>query len=426
MVPSARMKKSIPSRPRGERLGDGRVWLWLALATALLAATESRAFDAASTFDRVWTDARDHIYDGMLAERFFNQEDRSRLREGLRLAPDVATLADSINRFLEQIHVSHLHMFTADDLEFYVYSSTWSRRPLDTLEVPHIGIQWARRGESCVIRGVLEGYPAAKAGLRRGDVIVSAGGRPFHPSRSFANGEAQVLTVRRGLRDLLLQVRPIREAPTRSLLQAMRSSTRQLQVGSHRVGYIHLWTCLSPPIEDEFARLIRDSLGTSEGIVLDLRDGIGGGWFGFLDPFFPDRRGYAEVTGTGRSGVVQEVRPDSLAPHPFFAGPMVVLINEGTRSGKEAIAFQMKESKRARLVGATTAGAFLGGQFYAGPGGDYILVVPLNHLLLGGQDLEGQGVVPDVEVSFPLEAHPPVDPQLERGLVELRGMLGGR
>src|SRR5438046_10500969 len=102
---------------------------------------------------------------------------------------------------------------------------------------------------------------------------------------------------------------------------------------------------------------------------------------------------------------------------------MVVLINEGTRSGKEAIAFQMKESKRARLVGATTAGAFLGGQFYAGPGGDYILVVPLNHLLLGGQALEGRGGATDVEVSCPLEANPPRDPQPQAGLCAARGML---
>jgi carboxyl-terminal processing protease len=396
------------------------------LVTTLLAATETRAFDAASTFDRVWADARDHLYDGGLAQRYFDEENRSRLRERWRLAPDVTTLADSINRFLDQIHVSHLHMFTADDLEFYVYGSTWSPRQLDTLQVPHIGIQWARRDNSYVIRGVFEGYPAERAGLRRGDVIVSAGGHAFHPLRSFANGEPRMLTVRRGLHDLAVLVQPIREAPTRSMLQAMRSSTRRFEVGSHRVGYIHLWTCLSPLIEEEFARLVRDSLGTTDGIVLDLRDGIGGAWFGFLDPFFPDRRGYAAGTVTGRSGQVRVVRPDSLAPHPFFAGPMVVLINEGTRSGKEAIAFQMKESKRARLVGATTAGAFRGGQFYAGHDGDYVLVVPLNYLQLGGQDLEGRGVTPDVETSFPLDSHAPGDPQLERGLVEMRGMLGGR
>jgi carboxyl-terminal processing protease len=105
---------------------------------------------------------------------------------------------------------------------------------------------------------------------------------------------------------------------------------------------------------------------------------------------------------------------------------LVVLINEGTRSGKEAIAFQMQRSQRARLVGVTTAGAFRGGQFYAGQREGYVLVVPLNHLLLGGQDLEGRGVAPDVEASFPLESHAPGDPQLERGLIEMAALLEGR
>src|SRR5262245_7785878 len=93
--------------------------LWLALATTILPAGEPRAFDAAATFDRVWADARDHLYDAGLARQVFDEENRSRLRERWRWAPDVATLADSINRFLDPIRVSHLHMFTADDLEFY-------------------------------------------------------------------------------------------------------------------------------------------------------------------------------------------------------------------------------------------------------------------------------------------------------------------
>ena len=412
--------------PGAFALSTSRGIAWLAVAAALLAAIESHAFDAGATFDRVWADARDHLYDGGLVARHFTEETRLRLRASVLSAPDVATLADSVNRFFDELHVSHTRMFTADDLEFYVYGSTWSPLRPDTLEVPHVGIQWARRGDEYVIRGLLEGYPAPRAGLHRGDVIVSANGRPFHPLRSFDDGGTRALTVRRGSRPMVIEVQPIREAPIRSLLEAMRNSTRCIRVGTHRVGYIHLWTCLSPIIEEEFARLVRDSLGTTDGIVLDLRDGIGGAWFDFLDPFFPDRRGYAATTVTGRSGRTQVVRPDSLGPHPCFTGPMVVLINEGTRSGKEAIAFQMRESKRARLVGVTTAGAFRGGQFYAGRVEGYILVVALNHLLLGGQDLEGRGVAPDVESRFPLEMHSSGDPQLERALVEMRALLDAR
>ncbi|TMQ73540.1 MAG: hypothetical protein E6K81_04220 [Candidatus Eisenbacteria bacterium] len=404
----------------------GRVLLGLAVIAALLVGTESHAFDAGAAFDHAWTDARDHLYDAALAARFFTEADRLRLRERLRSAPDIATLADSVNDYLDQLHVSHTRMVTPDDLEFYLYASMWSPRQLDTLEVFHIGIQWERRGNATVVTGLLEGYPAERAGLRRGDVIVSAGGQAFQPLRSFAGGGAQVLTVRRGLRSMVVRVQPVFASPMRSMLEAMRASLRRIDLGTHRVGYLHVWTCLSPVIEEEFQRLVRDSLATADGIVLDLRGGTGGDWLGFLDPFFPDRAGYAAMTVTGRAARAQVVRPDPLAPHPCYAGPLVALIDEGTRSGKEAIAFELKRAKRARLVGVTTAGAFRGGQFYADREQGYILIVALNHLLLDGQDLEGRGVAPDVEVGFPLEGHAPGDPQLERALLEMRRRLGTR
>jgi len=399
------------------------------VAIALLAAAEAHAFDAGATLDSVWSATRATLFDTTLVARYFNEEDHLRLREHLRSVPDVSTLADSINRYYEQLHVSHTRMVTADDLEFYLYGSAWSPFNLDTLQVPHIGIQWARQGNSYVIRNLLEGYPAQRAGLRRGDIIVSANGRPFHPLRSFGDGNVQLLTVRRGLRNVAIQVQPIRESPMRSLFEAMRSSVRQIEVGTHRVGYIHLWTCLNPLIQQEFARLVRDSLGTADGIVLDLRDGVGGGWESFLDPFFPDRSGYAAMTVTSRALGPTFLKPTLVRfpwidPHPCFSGPMVVLINEGTRSGKEGIAYQMKKSKRARLVGVTTAGAFRGGMFHLGRDEGYILIVAWSHLLLDGEDLEGHGVTPDVEVRFPLESHASGDPQMDRALAEIRGMLG--
>jgi carboxyl-terminal processing protease len=262
--------------------------------------------------------------------------------------------------------------------------------------------------------------------LRRGDTILSADGQPFHPLRSFRGRSRCVLTVRRGGDTFFVPIAPVYESPHRSLLEAMRNSTRIADVGRYRVGYIHLWSLLSPLIQEEFVRRVRDSLATADGIILDLRGGFGGAWAGYLDPFFADRHEYAVVNATNRSGPVQIPPPDSLKPHAFYSGPMVVLIDEGTRSGKEAIAFQFKKSHRARILGTTTAGAFLGAQFYASPEDGYILAVALTSIRLDGEKLEGRGVTPDVCVEHPLETPAGGDPQLDRAFEEIKPLLGRR
>jgi carboxyl-terminal processing protease len=46
---------------------------------------------------------------------------------------------------------------------------------------------------------------------------------------------------------------------------------------------------------------------------------------------------------------------------PKWEKPIVLLINDGVRSGKEIFAYAMKKSKRATLVGSTTAGEVAAG-----------------------------------------------------------------
>jgi carboxyl-terminal processing protease len=99
---------------------------------------------------------------------------------------------------------------------------------------------------------------------------------------------------------------------------------------------------------------------------------------------------------------------------------MVVLINEGVRSGKEALAYQFKKTRRALLVGTRTAGAFLAGKgFFAEEDHGYLLYLAVKDVRLDGQEIEGQGVSPDREVPYPLEKSLARDPQLAAALEHL-------
>ena len=100
----------------------------------------------------------------------------------------------------------------------------------------------------------------------------------------------------------------------------------------------------------------------------------------------------------------------------FFSGPMVVLINEGVRSGKEALAYQFKKTKRAFLIGDKTPGYFSTGQyFYADEALNYILYLCVFRVELDGHKIEGVGIEPDETILYK-SSDPIGDTQLSAGL----------
>ena len=121
--------------------------------------------------------------------------------------------------------------------------------------------------------------------------------------------------------------------------------------------------------------------------VLDLRGGLGGADPSFLEVF---RNGYS--------------------------GPLVVLIDGSTRSGKEWIAANLKLNRRATLVGSRTAGAFLSGRWFEIEAGRSAIYLAVSPPPAGTPDLEGKGVEPDVVVPMDLRYSQGEDLQLIKAL----------
>jgi carboxyl-terminal processing protease len=80
--------------------------------------------------------------------------------------------------------------------------------------------------------------------------------------------------------------------------------------------------------------------------------------------------------------------------------PLVVLIDEGTRSGKEVMAYGLKRLG-VPIVGTTSAGAVVAGAAYLLPD-DSFLYLAVADILVEGRRLEGQGVEPTVLVDMQL------------------------
>jgi len=183
-----------------------------------------------------------------------------------------------------------------------------------------------------------------------------------------------------------------------------------------KIGYIHLWTGTHEDTKKELAAAVK-TLKYVDGLILDLRDGFGGAWYDHLDPFFESTSSYFESTSLHRNGEQIRNKVELKANQGTFIKPMVVIINEGVRSGKEALAFQFKKTKRAILVGTRTAGYFVaGGAYFTDPMLPYFLYLSSQGLLLDGVNLEGKGIEPDINVEWPIETASSEDPQLEKSI----------
>src|SRR5262249_57095074 len=114
--------------------------------------------------------------------------------------------------------------------------------PDEKVNYPGIGIFTREVGGRLFVSGVMAGLPGDRAGLKVGDEILGADGKPFQPVASFEGktGQTVAMRIRRsaGAPALELGVVPQRIEPNQAFLQAMADSTRIITVGGARIGYI--------------------------------------------------------------------------------------------------------------------------------------------------------------------------------------------
>jgi len=338
---------------------------------------------------------------------------------------DPATRISIVRSLLATLGTSHTAFYPREDPGYWamasifepVLSQTCAKQRLPSLPVSHedIGVLWKRVGDDWFVGGVFPGSPAENAGLRVGDRVLAADHREFSPVRAFASraGLPVKLEVQRE-RDgscIALEVVPRATNPHEELRRASAQSWRILEHRGRRVAYVRVWAWTSFQIQLDLLEAIAKSNAASvDGFILDLRDGWGGAATHYLGIFFRDVPVLESVDREGKSQSFDyQIRK-----------PAIVLINGGTRSGKETIAYGAKKHHLARLVGERTAGAVTFGQPFCLSDGS-LLLLAVADARVDGERLEGRGVVPDIEIPFDFRFANGQDPQLERALDEVSG-----
>lgn len=333
----------------------------------------------------------------------------------------------AVDEALAGLGASHTRRVQPDQIDYYEILDTAKEGLVDpparlfatdgSVVYAGIGMITQIVGGKRFATDVYDRSPAAKAGIRVGDEILAVDGKPYEEIASFAGkiGKTLPVTVRRSDDEAPVDI-PVTVAtiwPNEAFVSAVSASVRTMRDGGRTIGYIRLWSLSTPQIEDLLAHEIsKGRLKDADGLVVDLR-GRMGGRLGKVHELLGDgidveliRRG----GGASRGRVV-------------WSKPIVGIVDEGTRSALEIVAYSLKK-EGTLLIGKTTAGAVLAGKAYVLPD-DSLLLLPIADLLIDGKRLEGVGVSPDIEVENPLPYAAGADPQLDAAVSALRQKLSG-
>ena len=268
-----------------------------------------------------------------------------------------------------------------------------------------IGVEVAEvEGRIHVVTPIL-GSPAARSGVRSGDVIVAVDDVVVDPERL-----QDTIGRMRGRPGSRISVTVEREGE--HIIHSMRRETVRVAsvysellapaYGYVRVGQFNESTAreVSRAIDD----LAEENEGLLTGLVLDLRNNPGGVLDSAVDvsDLFLDAG--VIVSADGRSA---ESRFTRSAHHGDIldGSGMVVLVNEGSASASEIVAGALQDHGRALVLGTNTFGKGLVQTVMPLSKGRAIKLTTSHYYTPSGDSIHGTGITPDIYVTG-TDGHP--------------------
>lgn len=374
-------------------------------------------------FRQVWETVRDEFFDPQFAGLDWEAV-RQRYEEQVRHTQTLEQAAVPINLMLAELKTSHTHFYTQWDTEYYQLADIFQagslgdqiRKRFESGVVSYtgIGLRAVEIDGGTVVKSVFEGGPAAKAGLKVGQRIIAVEGRQYHAIKSFVGKAGQPVRITLQYAESAqaiktIEIVPVEIKPNDMFLQAMKDSLRLIERNGRKIGYVHVWSYAG----EQYHELLKQEIAfgrltQADALIVDLRDGWGGANPSYLSIFDRNVPRLLQIHRDGRRRAFDSQ----------WRKPAALLINGGTRSGKEVIAFGFKKAGYGKLIGTRTAGAVTAGRLFL-VGDQALLYLAVADVRVDGQRLEGRGVAPDIDIPFPLLYAGEPDPQLEAAVAEL-------
>jgi carboxyl-terminal processing protease len=400
--------------------------LFIGLAAPVRAEVTQNQKPDIAVFDEVWRLVDQRFYDSG-----FRGQDWAALRDQYRpraeAAPDADAQAKVIDDMLGELAATHTARYRPNDPAYYqlldIFSGSLRRELRDLfpngVRYPGIGLFTRRIGDNLFVSGTIAGLPADDAGVLVGDEIVDVDGKTFEPVDSFADkvGQTVILHVRRAADGpvVAIAMKPQWIEPAKAFVDAMSDGARIIESNGRKIGYVRIWSYAGDRYQDQLEELLSTGkLADADALIWDLRDGWGGAQPYYLDIF--SKLG-PTMTLTDRGG-------DQELVNVKWRKPVALLINGGSRSGKEVLAYGFKKYGVGEVIGTRTAGALLAARAFL-LRDDSLLLLAVNDVSVDGERLERIGVTPTIEVPFPIEYAAGKDPQIDKAVEVLTRQVGG-
>ena len=223
-----------------------------------------------------------------------------------------------------------------------------------------LGLVLRLRGPSVQVRRVLAGSPAARAGIRAGDMVVSVDGRraseAWHTPRPAGATASAAGTFSDTLRIDLVRLSSRDTVSVGIIASSWRpAAVTEAIIIADGVGYVTLASCAAgsaDALEQAVDRLVDRG---ARSLVLDLRGNMGGLYDeGVKAASLFLSRGDVVASLDRRSSTERQEQTVRRSRWPTM--PLVVLVDASTASSAELIAAALRDHGRALLVGDHTYG----------------------------------------------------------------------
>lgn len=314
-------------------------------------------------------------------------------------AKNMTQFSNAVNRALNEFGISHIDLL--------------SPRAAEMQHAPKfggIGITAEQVEDGIKITSVRENEPAAKAGLKQGDVITQVDG--VKAELGSIRGEAGTevtLTVQRADGGKVDEVK-IKRA------EISTAQPPRLVKVNDEAAVVRLDSFTDLYSRQTVEKVMKEAAGYPY-LIIDLRSNGGGSvtnFIHFLSTLLPKgtevgtfisrqmMENYKNETGAEDLDPVKVAqwsdRKVKINRNPVepYAGKVAVLINRGSASASEIVAAALRELKEAPLVGDRSAGAVLMSQYVKMENGFEMKVPTSDYVTIKGYRIEGKPLQPDV------------------------------
>jgi carboxyl-terminal processing protease len=285
----------------------------------------------------------------------------------------------------------------------YMDPKSFREMQMDTHgEFGGLGIEVTMEDGLVQVVAPIDDTPAAKVGIRAGDIITQIGDETVQ-----GLGLDQAVEKMRGPVRTKIKLKILRKELDNALeVEITRETIRTRPVRSHiegdDVGYVRI-TQFNEQTADGLKKAINDITrqpGTDKvkGYVVDLRNNPGG----LLDQaisvsdIFLER---GEIVST-RGRDPEDNQRFNARPGDLTKGkPVIVLINGGSASASEIVAGALQDHRRATLIGTRSFGK---GSVQAiiplGSGNGALRLTTARYFTPSGRSIQAKGITPDIEV----------------------------